>query len=72
VTFTSDNREDLHKVKARALILQCQEDIIASEAVGEYVHRNIRDSQMVILKATGHCPNLSAPNEVITAIRAFV
>jgi sigma-B regulation protein RsbQ len=72
VTFTSDNRNDLAKVTARTLILQCTEDIIASEEVGEYVHRHIPDSELVILNATGHCPNLSAPREVIAAIRAFV
>lgn len=72
VTFTSDNRNDLAKVTARTLILQSKEDIIASEEVGEYVHRHIPDSELVILNATGHCPNLSAPGEVIAAIRAFV
>lgn len=71
-TFTSDNRADLRLVTARTLILQCSEDIIASEAVGEYVHANVPGSTLQILNATGHCPNLSAPEEVIAAIRAFV
>jgi sigma-B regulation protein RsbQ len=35
VTFTSDNRADLPKVKIPTLILQCSEDIIASEGVGK-------------------------------------
>jgi sigma-B regulation protein RsbQ len=72
VTFTSDNRADLPKVKARTLILQCSDDVIAPTQVGEYVHRSIPGSQFVQLAATGHCPNLSAPDEVIAAIRAFV
>ena len=72
VTFTSDNRADMPKVKARTLILQCSEDIIASNNVGEYVHSHMPNSTLVTLKATGHCPNLSAPAEVIAAIRAFV
>jgi sigma-B regulation protein RsbQ len=71
-TFTADNRSDLARVTARTLILQCRDDIIASEAVGEYVHANIPGSSLQILDATGHCPNLSAPQEVIAAIRAFV
>ena len=71
-TFTSDNRADLAQVTARTLILQCSDDIIAPEAVGKYVHDQIPGSELVILKATGHCPNLSAPAEVISAIRAFV
>ena len=72
VTFTSDNRADLAKVKSRTLILQCSEDIIAPRVVGEFIHRNIPHSEFVQLKATGHCPNLSAPGEVIAAIRSFV
>ena len=72
VTFTSDNRAELPKVRSRTLILQCQDDIIAATEVGEYVHRHVAGSEMVILDATGHCPNLSAPKEVVAAIRAFV
>lgn len=72
VTFNSDNRADLSEVSIPTLILQCSEDVIAPLAVGEYVHRNIPNSELVILKATGHCPNLSAPDEVISAMRDFV
>lgn len=72
VTFMSDNRADLAEVKARTLILQCSEDIIAPFEVGDYVHRHIAGSKLVIMNATGHCPNLSAPAEAIAAIRAFV
>ncbi|WCT72226.1 alpha/beta hydrolase [Sphingomonas naphthae] len=72
VTFTSDNRADLPRVSARTLILQCRDDSIAPKEVGEYVHDHITGSKLVMLDATGHCPNLSAPQDVITAIRAFV
>jgi sigma-B regulation protein RsbQ len=72
VTFTSDNRADLPNVTVRTLILQCSEDIIAPRAVGEYMHAHLPNSTLVMLEATGHCPNLSAPEEVTAAIRAFV
>jgi sigma-B regulation protein RsbQ len=72
VTFTSDNRADLARVKARTLILQCSEDIIAPLEVGSYVQSQIPGSTLVVMQATGHCPNLSAPEETIAAIRAFV
>lgn len=72
VTFTSDNRADLAKVSVPTLILQCREDVIAPAEVGRYVHDHINGSELVVLDATGHCPNLSAPREVIAAIRAFV
>ena len=71
-TFTSDNRADLARVTAPTLILQCRDDIIAPEVVGRYVHERIAGSTFVLLEATGHCPNLSAPAEVVSAILAFV
>lgn len=71
-TFTSDNRRDLPKISAQTLILQCREDIIASEQVGKYVHNSIPQSTLVMLDASGHCPNLTAPDQVTTAIRDFV
>ncbi|MCX8253545.1 Sigma factor SigB regulation protein RsbQ [Beijerinckiaceae bacterium RH AL1] len=72
VTFRSDNRADLGRVSVPTLILQCTNDIIAPVQVGRYVHAEIKGSTLVQLAATGHCPNLSAPAEVIAAIRDFV
>jgi sigma-B regulation protein RsbQ len=70
--FTSDNRSDLPKVRVRSLVMQCSDDLIAPIAVGQYVHGHLADSQFVQLRATGHCPNLSAPDETIAALRAFL
>lgn len=72
VTFLSDNRTDLTSVKPRTLILQCSEDVIAPTDVGHFVHQNIPNSELVIMEATGHCPNLSAPEETIAAMKAFL
>ena len=72
VTFLSDNRADLERVTTPTLVLQCAEDVIAPQAVGEYVHRQISGSELVLMEATGHCPNLSAPEETIAAIRDFL
>jgi sigma-B regulation protein RsbQ len=72
VTFLSDNRADLAAVRTPALVLQCSEDAIAPHAVGEYVDRELPNSELVLLAATGHCPNLSAPEETVRAIRAFL
>jgi sigma-B regulation protein RsbQ len=72
VTFLSDNRADLERVTTPTLVLQCAEDVIAPQAVGEYVHRQISGSELVLMQATGHCPNLSAPEETIAAIRDFL
>jgi sigma-B regulation protein RsbQ len=72
VTFLSDNRADLPKVRTRSLILQCQQDVIAPMAVGEYVHRHLPQSHLEVLHATGHCPHLSAPEETSAAMRSFM
>ncbi len=72
VTFTSDNRADLAAVEVPTLVLQCSEDVIAPPAVGRYVNDQIPGSRLVQLSATGHCPNLSAPEETAAAIAAFL
>jgi sigma-B regulation protein RsbQ len=59
-------------MRVPTLVLQCSEDAIAPQAVGEHVHRTIPGSRLHQLAATGHCPNLSAPEETIAAIRAFL
>ncbi|WP_324749141.1 alpha/beta hydrolase [Sphingomonas sp. LY54] len=72
VTFLSDNRQDLEGVTLPSLILQCSDDLIAPEGVGDYVHAQLPGSKLVKLQATGHCPNLSAPQETVDAIRAWI
>jgi sigma-B regulation protein RsbQ len=72
VTFTSDNREDLARVSVPCLVLQSREDVIAPLEVGEFVHARIPDSTLVVLEATGHCPNLSAPDQVVAAIQDWL
>ncbi|MBW3591141.1 MAG: alpha/beta hydrolase [Actinobacteria bacterium] len=72
VTFLSDNRADLPHVAAPCLVLQCSKDAIAPVSVGEYVHATLPNSAYVVLDATGHCPNLSAPEATTRAIDAFL
>jgi sigma-B regulation protein RsbQ len=72
VTFLSDNRADLPAVPVRSLVLQCREDAIAPPAVGAFVHTHLPNSELTVLDATGHCPHLSAPEETIAAMRAFL
>jgi sigma-B regulation protein RsbQ len=72
VTFLSDNRLDLPRVTVRSLIMQCANDPIAPQCVGEYTHKNIAGSELLLMQATGHCPNLSAPRETIAGIQGFL
>jgi sigma-B regulation protein RsbQ len=71
-TFFSDNRDDLKKLRTPSLILQCSEDIIAPVEVGEYVHKNLPQSSYRQMKATGHCPHMSEPEETITLIKEYL
>ncbi|MBB5938952.1 sigma-B regulation protein RsbQ [Streptomyces zagrosensis] len=71
VTFLSDNRADLARVAVPALVAQCSSDAIAPPEVGAFVHARIPGSQLVTLNATGHCPQLAAPEETAAAIAAF-
>jgi sigma-B regulation protein RsbQ len=72
VTFLSDSRHLLSQVTTPALVLQCSDDILAPVAVGEYVHRKLGGSTFVQLKATGHCPHVSAPQETQEAILRYL
>lgn len=72
VTFLSDTRADLASVMVPTLVLQCSDDAIAPVAVGQYVARSIPASTFRQLAATGHCPNLSAPDETTDAIASWL
>jgi sigma-B regulation protein RsbQ len=71
-TFFADNRADLPQLNTPALVLQCYEDAIAPREVGEYVFRNLPRGTFRMLKATGHCPHLSHPEETVEAIREYL
>jgi sigma-B regulation protein RsbQ len=71
-TFLSDNRADLARVRTPCLVVQCRQDVIAPVEVGRFVHEHLQDSELVLLDATGHCPNLSAPDELIAAMTRYL
>ncbi|MEU8792689.1 alpha/beta hydrolase [Streptomyces sp. NPDC048643] len=71
-TFLSDSRDDLKKVTVPTLVLECSQDVIAPREVGAYVHQAISGSRLITLEATGHCPQLSAPQATAAAITEFL
>jgi sigma-B regulation protein RsbQ len=71
-TFFSDNRKDLLKVNKPCLIMQCSEDIIAPLEVGDYLHAHLKDSTLRVMKATGHCPHMSEPEETIAIMKEYL
>jgi sigma-B regulation protein RsbQ len=71
-TFFADNRADLAAVRVPSLIMQCSDDMIAPLVVGEFLSRSLRDSTLQIMSATGHCPQMSHPDETIAVIREYL
>lgn len=71
-TFFSDNRRDLRKLTKPTLIMQCSDDLIAPHEVGDYVHAHLKDSVLRVMKATGHCPHMSHPEETIAIMKEYL
>jgi sigma-B regulation protein RsbQ len=71
-TFFSDNRKDLQNIQIPSLILQCSEDIIAPLSVGDYLSQHLPKNTFKVMKATGHCPHLSEPEETISLIKEYL
>jgi sigma-B regulation protein RsbQ len=71
-TFLSDNRADLASVTVPSLIMQCSDDMIAPLDVGDYLGRHLPGSTLRVLRATGHCPHMSHPDETIAVIKEYL
>jgi sigma-B regulation protein RsbQ len=72
VGFLADTRLDLPHLHLPTLLLQCPDDAAVPEEVGAYLLAHLPQAQLVMLKTTGHCPHLSAPLEVVAALREFI
>ena len=72
VTFLSDHRADLPKLQSPTLILQCSDDVIAPQAVGEYMKKTLPRAKLTVIENVGHCPHLSAPSASVSAIEDFL
>ncbi|KQP12059.1 alpha/beta fold hydrolase [Pseudorhodoferax sp. Leaf265] len=72
VTFLSDHRAELPRLKTPTLIVQCDDDIIAPVSAGEYMHSVLPDSTLTVIANLGHCPHLSAPSASTDAVDAFL
>lgn len=71
-TFFADNRADAAKVTVPSLIVQCADDSIAPQSVGEHLRGTMKGSTYRLLDVTGHCPHMSHPSETIDAIREYL
>lgn len=71
-TFYADNRADLPKLSVPSLILQCSEDMVAPTEVGRYINEATPASTLRLMKATGHCPHMSHPDETIALMKDYL
>jgi sigma-B regulation protein RsbQ len=67
-TFLSDLRGLVPHVRTPCLVLQCRDDAVVPEGVGDWLHQHLPRSTLVQLQATGHCPHVSHPAEVASVI----
>jgi sigma-B regulation protein RsbQ len=72
VTFLTDTRDDLPKLKVPSLTLQCTNDMLAPISVGYYIAQHTPGNTLVIMNATGHCPHLSAPEETVLLLNNYI
>ena len=72
VTFGSDNRGDLERVRTPSLVMQVANDALAPRSVGDFMHRHLRGSELVVLPTRGHCPHMSAPQATLEAMRKYL
>lgn len=70
--FQSDHRADLPKLTLPTLLIQSREDVAVPLAVAEYLNQHIKGSRLSVIDAVGHLPHVSAPAEVVAAMREFL
>lgn len=72
VIFSSDCRSELPKLTKEVLLLQSEDDFAVPDSVADYLHSNLSKSRINKIKAEGHFPHISAPEEVVQAIQSFI
>jgi sigma-B regulation protein RsbQ len=46
--------------------------MVAPEQVGEFMRERLAKSTLRVMKATGHCPHMSHPEETIALIKEYL
>lgn len=70
--FQGDHRAELARLAVPTLLIQSSDDVVVPLAVAQYMHQHIRGSRLTVIEAAGHLPHVSAPGEVVAAMRAFL
>ncbi len=71
-TFQGDFRDRLPALVKPVLLLQCADDPIAPQSVGQAMQRLLPDARLDLLPAAGHMPHLSHPQLCVAALRRFL
>jgi sigma-B regulation protein RsbQ len=71
-TFKSDYREKLKELSVPSLTLATNNDMMAPPDVVRYIEKYTPDNFLVVMKATGHFPHISEPEETIMEIKNFI
>lgn len=69
--FLGDYRSELPKVKTPTLVVQTSQDIFVPDAVGQYIAKTVVNGRYQQLRATGHFPQLAAPEELTQVLRSW-
>lgn len=72
VTFLADKRLEMVRAARPPLILHCDDDALVPQGVAEWMRHNIPAADLRVLRATGHCPHMTVPEDVVGMIRGHV
>lgn len=71
-TFFSDYRVLLPLNTHPVLLLQSENDALASLFIGQYMNANTPNSQLHVIKAKGHCLHMTHPHDVAKLIKSYL
>ena len=71
-SFYCDMRAQLPLCKQPVLVVQCQHDDIVPSSAAEYLAQHLPHSRYKLLRASGHCPQLTHPAELRRMISDFL
>jgi len=71
-TFKSDYREKLKELAVPSLTLATNNDMMAPPDATKFIEKYTPDNFLVMMKATGHFPHISEPEETIMEIKNFI
>lgn len=71
-TFFSDHRSILPSIPCPVLILQSASDALASVNIGEYIASHVKDSELLVVNAEGHCLHMTNHEDIVPTVLEFI